>query len=71
MEGKQMEESIVLTKPQVRVLLSYLKKAGQIAKNLELYNPNIYFTCCENTEPVYTNPEEFGRFIKELEDKIK
>lgn len=71
MRDKQIDESIVLTKPQVRVLLSHLKKACQIARNLELYNPNIYFTCCENTESVYTNPEEFGRFIKELEEKVK
>lgn len=71
MKDKQIEESIMLTKPQARVLLSYLKKAVQIAKNLELYNPNIYFICCENTEPVYTNPEEFGRFIKELEEMVK
>lgn len=71
MKDTQMDESIVLTKPQVRVMLSYLKKASQIAKNLELYNPNIYFTCCENTEPLYTNPEEFGRFVKELEEKVK
>lgn len=71
MKDKQIDESIVLTKPQARVLLSHLKKAVQIAKNLELYNPNIYFTCCENTEPIYTNPEEFGKFIKELEGKVK
>ena len=70
MKDKQMEESIVLTKSQTRVLLSHLKKAIQIVKNLELYNPNIYFTCCENTEPLYTNPEEFGRFIKELEERL-
>ena len=71
MKDTQIDESIVLTKSQARIMLSHVKKASQIARNLELYNPNIYFTCCENTEPIYTNPEEFGRFVKELEEKVK